>query len=118
MEDDSNSDSDSDSNSDSDSDSNSNSNSHSHSYSDSNGNDNCDSDDSFRTTKRRKEHAKERTELKQVESDCLCSKKEQETLKHVKSRRINKKDVAEGIYGASKKEIDLLKVGQHKRHVR
>ena len=51
-------------------------------------------------------------------SDCRCSKKEQEILKNIKLCQINQKDVADGIYGASKKEIDLLKVAQQKRHVR
>ena len=54
--------------------------------------------------------------MEQVESDCRCIKKEQETLKNIKSRKINPKEVADGVYGASK--IDLLKEVQHKRHVR
>ena len=90
------------------------------SNSDSNGNGNSDrdSDVSFRNMKQRKEHAKERQEMKQVVSDCRRSKKEQETLKNIKSRKINQKDVVDGVYRASKKEIDLLKVAQQKRHAR
>ena len=56
--------------------SNSNSDSDSHSNSNSNGNDNRGSDFSFRTMKKRKEHAKERKEMEKFVSDCRHSKKE------------------------------------------
>ena len=42
-------------------------------------------------------HAKEIQEMKQVVSDCRRSKKEQETLKNIKSGKINQKDVADGV---------------------
>ena len=61
-------------------------------------------------------HAKEIQELEQVVSDCRRSKKEQETLNNIISRKINQNDVADGVYVASKEEMEILKVAQQKRH--
>ena len=43
-------------------------------------------------------------------------KKEQETLNNIISRKINQNDVADGVYVASKEEMEILKVAQQKRH--
>ena len=61
-------------------------------------------------------HAKEIQELEQVVSDCRRSKKEQETLNNIISRKINQNDVADGVYVASKEEMEILAVAQQKRH--
>ena len=61
-------------------------------------------------------HAKEIQELEQVVSDYRYSKKEQETLNNIMSRPINQNDVTDGVYVASKEEMEILAVTQQKRH--
>ena len=63
-------------------------------------------------------YAKEIQEMEQVVSYCRRSKKEQETLKNIKSRKINQKDVADGVYGALKEKNVILKVAQQKHYER
>ena len=66
------------------------------------GDDDNNNDDTIKTIPFRTKHAKDKKEMEQVESNCRCSKKAQETLKNVKSRKLNQKDVAEGVYGTLK----------------
>ena len=81
------------------------------------GDDDSDNDDTNRTILFKTKCKKERKALEQVVSDCHRTKKEPGTLGNIKSHKSNQEDVVEGVYGASKKEIDLLKVEQQKRHV-
>ena len=52
--------------------------------------------------------AKEMQEMEQLESDCRCSKVEQDTLNNILLRKINQNDDA-GVYVASKDEIEIWK---------
>ena len=61
-------------------------------------------------------HAKEMQEMEQLESDCRCSKVEQETVNNILLRQINQNDNT-GVYVASKEEIEILRKGQKKRYV-
>ena len=54
--------------------------------------------------------------MKQQESDCRCSKVEQDIMNTILLRQINQNDNT-GVYVASKEEMVILKIGQKKRHV-
>ena len=61
-------------------------------------------------------HTQEIKELEQVASDCRRSKDEQKTLNNIMSRQINQNIDADGVYIASKEEMEILVVAQQKRH--
>ena len=61
-------------------------------------------------------HAKEMQEMEQVESDCRCSKEEQDTLNNILLHQINQNNDT-GVIVASKEEIEILRKGQQKRYV-
>ena len=54
--------------------------------------------------------------MKQQESDCRCSKVEQDIMNTILLRQINQNDNT-GVYVASKEEMVILKIGQKKRYV-
>ena len=60
-------------------------------------------------------HTQEIKELEQVASDCRRSKDEQKTLNNIMSRQINQNIDADGVYIASKEEMEILVVAQQKR---
>ena len=59
-------------------------------------------------------HAKEMQEMEQLESDCRCSKVEQDTLNNIELRQINQNNDT-GVLIASEEEIEILRKGQQKR---
>ena len=59
-------------------------------------------------------HAKEMQEMEQLESDCRCSKVEQDTLDNIELRQINQNNDT-GVLIASEEEIEILRKGQQKR---
>ena len=86
--------------------------------SDNNGDDDNGSGEYIRASRFITQYAKERKEMDQVESKCCASKEEKETFKDVKSGETIQKEKEPRIHillPASKKEVDILKLGQYKR---
>ena len=52
--------------------------------------------------------------MEQLESDCRCSKVEQDTLDNIELRQINQNNDT-GVLIASEEEIEILRKGQQKR---
>ena len=61
-------------------------------------------------------HAKEMQEMEQLESDCRCSKVEQDTLNNIELRQINQNNDT-GVLIASEEEIEILRKGHQKCYV-